>query len=94
MIIELSCSDNPNNPGIVLCGDIFFKIVNSKNKNLICRFAINTSFVDSDTNKYILEKKSVDPDSIAKNKKIDDDFKIELCFEEVCKTCRPENKLS
>ena len=29
-----------------LCGDVFFKLINSKNKQLICRFTMNTSFVD------------------------------------------------
>jgi hypothetical protein len=27
-------------------GDLFFRIYNQKNKKLICRFAINTSFMD------------------------------------------------
>jgi len=31
---------------VELCGDVFFKLINSKNKELICRFAVNTSFVE------------------------------------------------
>ena len=57
--------------GVDLCGDIFFKLINKKNNKLICRWAINTSFVDS-SNTYSLDKKSVDPDSIAKNKDFSD----------------------
>ena len=58
--------------GIMLCGDIFFKLINAKNKELICRFAINTSFVKD--NQYTFNKKSVDPDSIQKSNKFDNNF--------------------
>ena len=35
---------------------------------------MNTSFVDPKTNKYIFDKKGVDPDSILKNKQFKNDF--------------------
>jgi len=47
--------------GIELCGDIFFKLTNDRNKKLICRFAMNTSFVNNETNIYEFGKKNVDP---------------------------------
>ena len=81
-----------NIPGIDLCGDIFFRLVNAKSNQQICRFAINTSFV-SENNNYVLDKRGVDPDSIAQSKHFDNNFKIELRFEDVCQTCKPENQL-
>ena len=75
--------------GIDLCGDIFFKIINSKTKKLICRFAINTSFIDKSTNTYKLSKASVDPDSVLKNKDFDNDFGISVNFKNVCDRCNP-----
>ena len=41
---------------------------------MICRFAMNTSFIDNSTNKYKFDKKGVDPDSILKNKKFKNEF--------------------
>ena len=35
-----------NDRKVEFSGDLFFRIYNSKNKKLICRFAINTSFMD------------------------------------------------
>jgi hypothetical protein len=61
--------------GVDLCGDIFFKLMNKKGNKLICRWAINTSFVDS-SNIYSLDKRSVDPDSIAKNSSFEADFQV------------------
>ena len=34
------------NGDVEFSGDLFFRIYNQKNKKLICRFAINTSFMD------------------------------------------------
>ena len=74
-----------------LCGDIFFRIINSRPKKpaLICRCAINTSFIDQSTNTYKLNKGSVDPDSILKSNDFDNDFGVTFYFEDVCKTCTP-----
>jgi hypothetical protein len=69
---------------IKFCGDLYFRIVNAKNQQLICRFALNTSFLDPNNAFYTLGKLSVDPDSISKNKKVDRDFKINICYESVC----------
>ena len=79
--------------GFELCGDLFFRLVNIKGNNQICRFAMNTSFVDS-SNKYTFDKTGVDPDSIAKDKKFDNDFKIELIFKDCCSTCKASNPVS
>lgn len=81
-----------NVPGIDLCGDLFFRLVNAKSNQLICRFAINTSFVSA-SNSYVLDKRGVDPDSIAQDKRFENNFRIELRFEDVCQTCKPENEL-
>lgn len=35
----------PNDRGLELSGDVFFRIVNVKNGQLICRFALNTAFM-------------------------------------------------
>ena len=50
--------DETTGEGIELCGDVSFRLINSKNKKMICRFAMNTSFVDNITNKYIFDKKT------------------------------------
>jgi len=92
MVIDIS-SEAANQNGVTLCGDIFFRFVNSKNKKQICRCAINTSFVDPETNTYRLDKKSVDPDSIIKSKEFDNDFQVILKFEDVCQTCTAQTPL-
>jgi len=58
-----------------------------KNK-LICRFALNTSFITE--NKYEFYKNTVDPDSIIKDERIPDDFRIECYFRDFCPNCVPE----
>ena len=88
MVIDIA-SESPNKEGITLCGDIYIRLVNSKNKKLICRCAINTSFIDAETNSYRLDKKSVDPDSIMKSKEFDADFSVVFYFENVCQVCTP-----
>ena len=92
MVIDVS-SESSNQNGVALCGDIFFRLVNSKNKKQICRCAINTSFVDPATNTYRLDKKSVDPDSIMKSKEFDNSFQVTLIFEDVCQHCTPQTPL-
>jgi hypothetical protein len=81
--------DETTGEGIELCGDVSFRLINSKNKKMICRFAMNTSFVDNITNKYIFDKKGVDPDSIMKNKKFKSEFSIHLSFQDSCIRCKP-----
>ena len=75
-----------------MCGDLYFRLINSKNGKLICRFAMNTSFCD-ETNIYTFDKAGVDPDSIIKNKDFDSKFAIELHFQDVCKNCSSRNEL-
>ena len=57
-----------------------------KNK-LICRFALNTSFIQN--NVYEFTKQTVDPDSIIKDNRISWDFKIECYFKDFCTKCSP-----
>jgi hypothetical protein len=83
MVIEIINTEDPNH-GVQVCGDLYFKLINSKNNDLICRFAINTSFVLQNTNVYTLYKRGVDPDSILKNKNFDNSFQIDIHFEDVC----------
>ena len=90
MVIHIYNNDyESQSQGVDLCGDIFFRIINKKNSQLICRFAINTSFVPAN-NIYELTKSTVDPDSIKKNKKFDNNFSVQLMFEDVCKECTPQ----
>lgn len=90
--MNIAIGDNSN--GIEICGDIFFRIINGKKDKLICRFALNTAFIKPGSNKYSFDKWGVDPDSIATNPKYDNDFKIELSFEEVCDVCSPANHVN
>jgi hypothetical protein len=83
---------------VKLAGDIYIKLINAKNGNLICRFAINTAFIPEVKDAeglctYTLDKKGVDPDSILNNNKFDNKFKIELKFQDVCKVCKPSKEL-
>ena len=57
-----------------------------KNK-LICRFALNTSFIQN--NIYEFTKYTVDPDSIVKDNRIAPEFKIECYFRDFCNKCQP-----
>lgn len=91
MIIDIE-DVKKKNLGVKVCGDLYFRLYNSKNNSknnqLICRFAMNTAFI-SDDNVYTFDKGSVDPDSIIKNKKFDSEFKVNLYFTDECKVCRP-----
>lgn len=94
MIIEIEDLKKPD-LGLLVCGDLYFKLINAKNKDLICRFAMNTAFINSDSNVYTFDKRSVDPDSIIKNKKFDMDFQINLYFSDECKMeCKPTKPLT
>ena len=73
-VMTIYIVDENTGEGVELCGDVQFRLVNSKNKKMICRFAMNTSFISTKTNKYRFDKKGVEPDSILKNKKFDNDF--------------------
>ena len=57
-----------------------------KNK-LICRFALNTSFVQN--NIYEFTKSTVDPDSTVKDPRISWDFKVTCYFRDYCRDCNP-----
>lgn len=73
----------------LLCGDIYFRLMHKgslKNK-LICRFALNTSFIQN--NIYEFTKSTVDPDSTVKDPRISWDFKIEVYFRDYCQRCQP-----
>lgn len=87
---------NPKNPnGKLVFGDLYFRLINGKNNSLICRFAMNTSFVP-DSNVYTFDKAGVDPDSILNNKKFDPNFRVELHFKDECQNpqCSPKNPLT
>lgn len=57
-----------------------------KNK-LVCRFALNPSFVDRVAT---LDLTELDPDKIHRNKKYDRNlFRIEVHFRPVCEKCKP-----
>ena len=44
-LMEISIVTNFGQP-LKFCGDLYFRMVNAKNQQLICRFALNTSFMD------------------------------------------------
>ena len=74
----------------LLCGDIYFKIMHKgslKNK-LICRFALNTSFIKDNYQDFT--KATVDPDAVFKDNRFSDEFKVELYFKDVCQRCSPQ----
>jgi hypothetical protein len=94
MIIEIE-DVKKKDLGVRVCGDLYFRLYNTKNNNLICRFAMNTAFVNSESNVYTFDKKGVDPDSIIKNKKFENDFKINLFFSDECNLdCKPSKPLT
>ena len=72
--MTIESTDTTTGEGIALSGDISFRLVNQKNKKPLCRFAMNTAFVDNKTGIYRFDKKGVDPDSIMKNKKFHNNF--------------------
>ena len=68
----------------LLTGDVYFKLMHKgslKNK-LICRFALNTSFIQN--NVYEFTKHTVDPDSTIKDNRFSWDFKVECYFSDFC----------
>ena len=66
----------------LLCGDIYFRLMHKGGMNgkLICRFALNTCFIQN--NVYEFTKSTVDPDSTVKDPRISWDFKIECYFKD------------
>jgi len=72
-----------------LFGDIYFRLMHKGNmkSKLICRFALNTSFIKN--NVYEFSKFTVDPDSTQKNPRISKDFKIQCYFRDFCTKCTP-----
>jgi len=52
---------------------------------LICRFALNTSFILE--NAYEFSKTTVDPDAVQKDPRISPQFKIKLYFKNFCNKC-------
>jgi len=79
--------------GLIICGDIFVKICNAKNQELICRFAFNTAFIERGTAKLILGKSNVDPDRIQKSSRYHPDFAVELWLDDACHCCDPKRPL-
>ena len=95
--MEIYVRDNDDGE-VSFSGDLFFRIYNKspKSSNLICRFALNTSFMDLGADKssdgmlvYHLDRKGVDPDSVAKNKDYDVNFGIEVHYKNACDVCNP-----
>lgn len=72
MVIEVRNDKKPQQ-GVQVSGDLYFRLINSKNGKLICRFAMNTAFVN-ENNVYVFDKAGVDPDSILKSKDFDNNF--------------------
>jgi len=58
---------------------------------MICRFALNTSFIQN--NIYEFTRTTVDPDAIQKDSRISEHFKIECYFRDVCSKCNPSQSI-
>ena len=75
----------------LLCGDIYFRLMHksgsSSKGKMICRFALNTSFIQN--NIYEFTRTTVDPDAVQKDSRISEHFKIECYFKDVCPKCNP-----
>jgi negative regulator of genetic competence, sporulation and motility len=54
-VIEIM-DEEEKKSGFEVCGDLLFRLVNIKNGQLICRFALNTSFINEETNIYEFTK--------------------------------------
>lgn len=71
----------------LLCGDIYFRLLHKSNSSakgkLICRFALNTSFIQAN-NVYEFTKTTVDPDAVQKDPRISWHFKVECYFKDFC----------
>lgn len=66
--MEINLRDPSNEgKGVLLTGDIEFRLINGLNGKMICRFSLNTSFIDPKSNTYSFDKWGVDPDSISKS---------------------------
>lgn len=97
MVIDIAdiCRKSPlGTDGLTLFGDIFVRIKNARNQELICRIAFNTAFIERGSAKYTLDKFNVDPDKIQKDPKYPGDFKIQMLLENECQMCRPSNALN
>ena len=80
----------------LLCGDIYFRLMHrtsSGKGKLICRFALNTSFIPQDEKMYEFTRNTVDPDAVQKDQRIHPAFKIRLYFKDVCTKCEPTMSL-
>ena len=82
-----------------LSSDLYFRLKHKgsfKNK-LICRFALNTSFIDNSKyccsfaltiySIYKFGRALVDPDSIRNDPRFTDSFRVEIHFKNVCEKC-------
>ena len=45
-MMKINILDEKTGEGVELCGDVQFRLVNAKSKKMICRFAMNTSFIN------------------------------------------------
>lgn len=78
----------------MISGDVHFFIYHKTylDKEKICRFSLNTSFVKN--NQIEFSKAKISPDSVSVSKKFHDDFKITLYFSNYCKVgCDPERSV-
>lgn len=97
MVIEVRDPDDKSKDptrGFRVCGDLYFRLINANGGGFICRWSINTSFINTKSNMITLTKECVDPDSIKNNPKFEPNFSVTLYFEDECKHCSPHKELS
>jgi hypothetical protein len=69
----------PEKPNLVLSGDahFFIKHKGSFTNSNICRFSINTSFIE---NEFVIPRNQVSPDSVSVSKKFHEKFQVTVIF--------------
>jgi phosphatidylinositol-3,4,5-trisphosphate 3-phosphatase/dual-specificity protein phosphatase PTEN len=81
------------NSEVMLCGDVdcFLTHWGRLKIKKICRFSFNTAFHEPETS-LELKKDQLDPDTFKNNKKVDDDFSIEISFD--ARKCGCHNRMT
>lgn len=80
--------------GLPMWSDVYIKLMNETymSEQTLLRFGFNTAFIVK--NKLILYKKSVSPEALSKDSRFDEDFSIELTFDDYCKNCSEVSDLN
>lgn len=82
----------PEKKNFVISGDthFFIKHKGSFNNTNICRFSVNTGFIE---NKLVIPRNQISPDSVAVSKKFHEKFQITLILKDYCEFCNSKTRL-